>query len=242
VPAGRTGGSVWSTAAVDGRRGRLYVGTGNAYRPPVDARTNAMVAFDAGTGKLLDSYQPVPGDWWNAHDTDDPDSGPDADFGASPNLFTDPSGHELVGEAQKSGVYWAVDRDTLALRWHRRVAPASGTGGVVGSTAYDGRRIYGPETVGAHVWALGAGGRIAWDRDDPGSFRYCAVAVSRGVLYGADGDGHLVARRTSDGARLGRWPLGQRSWGGVSIARGRVFVTTGTNDDRTGAVVAFAGP
>ena len=121
----------------------------------------------------------------------------------------------------------------------RRVAPASGLGGVIGSTAYDGRRIYGPETVSAHVWALRTGGKLAWHRDDPGDLRYCAVAVAHGVLYGADGAGHLVARRTSDGKRLGRWPLGGRSWGGVSIAGGRVFAVTGTSDDHVGAVLAF---
>ena len=242
VPPGRDGGSVWSTPAVDGRRGRVYVGTGNAYHPPDDPGTNAIVALDAHTGGLLDSHQPVPGDWWNGHDANDPDVGPDADFGASPNLFTDPSGRELVGEAQKSGVYWALDRDTLAERWHAQVAPPSGTGGVIGSTAFDGRRIYGPETVNAHVWALGTDGALAWKRDEYGTFRYGAVAVSRGVVYGADGAGRLIARRASDGRWLGRWPLGQRSWGGVSIARGRVFVSTGTSGDEPGAVVAFARP
>jgi polyvinyl alcohol dehydrogenase (cytochrome) len=242
VPPGRDGGSVWSTPAVDGRRGRVYVGTGNAYHAPADPATTAIVAFDARTGRRLAVHQPLPGDWWNGHDAGDPDAGPDADFGASPNLFVDPAGRELVGEAQKSGVYWALDRDGLAERWHAQVAPPSQTGGVVGSTAYDGRRIYGPETIHAHVWALGTGGTLAWQRNEHGTLRYGAVAVSRGVVYGADGAGRLVARRTSDGRWLGRWPLGQRSWGGVAIARGRVFVTTGTTEDEAGSVVAFALP
>jgi polyvinyl alcohol dehydrogenase (cytochrome) len=233
---------VWSTPAIDARRGLLYVGTGNAYHLPADPHTNAIVALGVATGKLVASRQPAPGDWWNGHDANDPDVGADADFGASPNLFADPSGRELVGEAQKSGVYWALDRDTLAEHWHTQVAPPSGTGGVVGSTAYDGRLIFGPETVNAHVWALGSGGRIAWKRDEYGTLRYSSVAVSRGVVYGADGAGRLVARRTSDGKWLGRWPLGQRSWGGVSIAGGRVFVSTGTHEDHTGGVVAFARP
>jgi polyvinyl alcohol dehydrogenase (cytochrome) len=241
VPANRDGGSVWSTPAIDGRTGRLFVGTGNAYHAPADPATNAIVAFDARTGARLDAFQATPGDWWNGHHANDPETGPDADFGASPNLFVD-GGRRLVGEGQKSGVYWALDRDTLAERWHAQVAPPSGSGGVVGSTAYDGRRLYGPETVSAHVWALGTGGKIAWDRDEPGYLRYCAVAVSRGVLYGADGAGHLVARRTSDGRRLGRWTLQGRSWGGVSLARGRVYVSTGTNYDQVGAVEAFARP
>ena len=136
-------------------------------------------------------------------------------------------------------LYWALDRQTLEMRWASQVAPPSGIGGVIGSTAYDGRRIYGPETVDAHVWALGTDGKIAWARDDPGDLRYCAVAVARGVLYGADGAGRLVARRTSDGKRLARWSLGAKSWGGVSIARGRIFAVTGTSDDHVGAVVAF---
>jgi polyvinyl alcohol dehydrogenase (cytochrome) len=242
VPPGRDGGSVWSTPAIDRRSGRLFVGTGNAYHAPADRGTSAIVAFDTDSGERLATFQPAGGDWWNGHDANDPGTGPDADFGASPNLLTDAAGHALVGEAQKSGIYWALGRGTLAHRWHARVAPASQTGGVVGSTAYDGRRIYGPETIASHVWALGLDGAVAWDRNDAGDLRYGAVAVSRGVVYGADGAARLVARRASDGELIRTWRLGQDSWGGVSIARGRVYATTGTSDDHAGSVVAFAAP
>jgi polyvinyl alcohol dehydrogenase (cytochrome) len=242
VPPGRDGGSVWSTPAIDRLSGRLFAGTGNAYHAPADRGTSAIVAFDTHGGERLATFQPAGGDWWNGHDANDPDSGPDADFGASPNLLTDAAGHALVGEAQKSGVYWALDRASLAHRWHARVAPASQTGGVIGSTAYDGRRIYGPETIASHLWALGARGTVVWDRDDAGDLRYGPVAVSRGVVYGADGAARLVARRASDGELIRTWRLGQDSWGGVAISRARVFVTTGTFDDRPGHVVAFAAP
>lgn len=240
VPKSRDGASVWTTPAIDAKAGRLFVGTGNAYDPPAAPTTDAVLALDVATGTLVASYQATAQDWWNGYQANDPGAGPDADFGASPNLFVDGAGHALVGEAQKPGLYWGLDRRTLAPRWSTRVAPASEREALIGSTAYDGHRIYGPESDGAHVWAIGSNGALAWDRDEAGGTRYASVAVARGVLYGADGAGHLVARRTTDGARIASWPLGARSWGGVAIAGGAVFTVTGTTDDNVGSVVAFA--
>src|SRR4051812_27344421 len=108
VPEGRDGAAVWSTPAIDTATGRLYVGTGNNYHEPTTDTGDAMLALDAGTGRILSHFQATAGDSFSGGDN--PLGGPDHDFGASPNLFTAADGRALVGEGQKSGVYWALDR------------------------------------------------------------------------------------------------------------------------------------
>jgi polyvinyl alcohol dehydrogenase (cytochrome) len=110
VRKGLDGGAVWTTPAIDPGPARLYVGTGNAYHEPAADTTDAILALDARSGRIVDHFQATPNDVWNG--TTNFFTGPDHDFGASPNLFTGRNGRKLVGEGQKSGAYWAVDRAT----------------------------------------------------------------------------------------------------------------------------------
>jgi hypothetical protein len=89
-------------------------------------------------------------------------------FGASANLVTGPDGRKLVGEGQKDGTYWAVDRQTMAPVWSQTAGPGSQLGGIIGSTAYDGTRIYGPNTPAGEQWALTPSGTPAWLSSDGG--------------------------------------------------------------------------
>ena len=75
-------------------------------------------------------------------------SGPDADFGSAPNLFTiDYQGgrRDVVGAGQKKGVYWTLDRDTGKTLWATQVGPGGTRGGIEWGTATDGNRVYVPE-------------------------------------------------------------------------------------------------
>src|SRR3954454_7678316 len=173
VPPGHDGGPVWSTPALDTATGRLYVGTGNAYHDPAADTTDAIVALDAATGAILAHYQETKGD---AFDGGDNPAGPDYDFGASPNLLDG----GLLGEGSKSGGGWAFDRDTLKPAWQKTVGPAIQIGGILGSTAYDGKRIYGTDAADGQVWALGPDGASAWNSVDPGSADFSPVAVANG--------------------------------------------------------------
>src|SRR5207237_6128511 len=95
-------------------------------------------------------------------------AGPDYDFGASPNLFTAPNGQLLVGAGQKSGTYWAFDRATLKPVWNTNVGPPGPLGGILGSTAFDGTRIYGADTLSGDGFALGRDGALAWQSPEGG--------------------------------------------------------------------------
>jgi polyvinyl alcohol dehydrogenase (cytochrome) len=238
VPPRHDGGSVWSTPAIDTASGRVYVGTGNAYHAPAAATTDAILALDARTGRLLARRQATAGDVWNA--TSNAAAGPDYDFGASPNLIVGPGHRKLVGAGQKSGTYWAFDRRTLKPVWSVFTAKgAPSLGGIVGSTAYDGKRIYGPDTPAGEEWAATPSGKLAWASTDGGPLQFAAVSAGNGVVYTTDLSATLTAREASSGVVLAKLPLGAPSWGGVAIAGGSVFAVTGTQGT-AGYVVRYA--
>jgi polyvinyl alcohol dehydrogenase (cytochrome) len=236
VPPRLDGGAVWTTPAIDAATGRLYVGTGNAYHEPAADTTDAMLALDARSGRILDHFQATPNDVWNG--TTNLFTGPDHDFGASANLFAAPDGRLLVGEGQKSGTYWAVDRATMEPTWEAFTGPGSFVGGIIGSTAYDGQRIYGPDTLGGEIWALDRAGSTTWVSSDGDPAHFGPVSTANGVVYSTGSNGLLTAREASTGIVLARLPLGAPSWGGVSIDGGSVFAVTGTQGD-SGFVVAY---
>jgi polyvinyl alcohol dehydrogenase (cytochrome) len=237
VPRGHDGGAVWSTPAIDTRTGRLYVGTGNAYHAPAASTTDSVLALSARRGRRLGHFQATVGDTWNVGGN--ALGGPDADFGASPQLIHGADGRPLIGAGQKSGTYWAFARRTLRPAWKTTVGPsASFAGGIVGSTAYDGLRIYGPNTPAGEVWGIDTGGRLAWVSSDGGPLHFGPVSVANGVVYSTDMSGLLTARDASTGVVLARLPLGGASWGGVSIAGGYVFAVTGI-EGGSGYVVAY---
>jgi len=237
VPPGRDGGAVWNTPAIDTATGTLYAGTGNAYHAPAADTTDSILAIDTATGQLLRHFQATAGDVWN--ETSNVTAGPDADFGASLNLFDGPGGAKLVGAGQKSGIYWALDRATLQPKWNTLIAvePAF-LGAIVGSTAFDGHGIYGPATAAGEVWGIGHDGSREWVSSDGGPLHFGAVSAANGVVYSTDMSGHLTARDVTTGAVLAKLPLGAPSWGGVSIAGGYVFAVTGTQGT-SGYVVAY---
>jgi polyvinyl alcohol dehydrogenase (cytochrome) len=237
VPPGHDGGAVWSTPAIDPAGGRLFIGTGNAYHPPAADTTDSILAFDARTGALVAHRQATANDVWN--ETSERAAGPDYDFGASPNLFDGPSGQKLVGAGQKSGTYWAFDRDSLKPVWTAFTSVGTPVvGGIVGSTAVDGSRVFGPDTAGGTVWGLGNTGSTAWQSTDGGPLGFQALSAGNGVVYSTSMSGVLTARDAATGVVLAKLPIGAPSWGGVSLAGGSVFAVTGTQGSG-GWVVAY---
>jgi polyvinyl alcohol dehydrogenase (cytochrome) len=75
---------------------------------------------------------------------------PDFDFGgSSPNLFigkgSDGKLTTLVGDGQKSGIYWAFEPSNGNIVWDTLVGLGSSLGGIEWGSAYDGLRIYTTE-------------------------------------------------------------------------------------------------
>ena len=53
---------MWSTPAIDARRNAVYVTTGNNYTDPATRLSDAFVAMDLNSGKILWSRQMTPRD------------------------------------------------------------------------------------------------------------------------------------------------------------------------------------
>jgi polyvinyl alcohol dehydrogenase (cytochrome) len=148
---GPSGAGVWSSPAVDTKRGVVYITTGDAYSDPAGSTSDAFMAFDIKTGKLLWTRQVTSGDAFNvacglpeAFRVNCPEGkGPDHDFGSSPILVDLPNGRRALIAGQKSGVVHAVDPDRGGeILWQTRVGKGSALGGVQWGSSYDGRRVY----------------------------------------------------------------------------------------------------
>ncbi len=135
---GPSGVPIWTSAAVDRQRGLLYLATGDNYSSPATEMSDSVVAVEIATGKIRWHYQATAGDAWNGscdevvqHNCPEED-GPDVDFGSSAVLARGKDGKDYVLAADKGGQLVAVDPDTGALKWKKRV----GRGGVVGGILF----------------------------------------------------------------------------------------------------------
>jgi polyvinyl alcohol dehydrogenase (cytochrome) len=75
---GPSGASIWGTLALDPRRRAVYVSTGNAFSEPDVGRSDAVIAMDMDTGKILWVQQVEHGDIW--HNANCPGGPPPAGF------------------------------------------------------------------------------------------------------------------------------------------------------------------
>jgi polyvinyl alcohol dehydrogenase (cytochrome) len=145
---GPSGAGVWSTPTVDNRRGLLYITTGDNYSHPANELSDAFVALDLKTGKVVWSQQTFPKDVYNSacgqKTANCPEeSGPDYDYGASAMLVRTTSGRDVLVAGQKSGVVFALDPDSKGkILWQARVGKGGTNGGVEWGTASDGRYVY----------------------------------------------------------------------------------------------------
>src|SRR5262249_45404990 len=96
---GPAGAGVWSAPTLDLKRRAIYIGTGDAYTAPAAKTSDAIVALDMDTGKMLWAAQDTQGDAWVVSCMSDKDrencpkeAGPDYDFGSSPILKSLPNG------------------------------------------------------------------------------------------------------------------------------------------------------
>jgi polyvinyl alcohol dehydrogenase (cytochrome) len=265
------GAGIWSTPAIDRQAKVAYVGTANPFKPQAEhAHADAVVKFDLNRehrsfGTIIDSYKgivdeyipglsempcyDIPGNPAPYYPQGIGSCGDiDLDFGAAPNLITGADGRKLVGAGQKSGVYHVIDAKTMDPVWTQIVGPPTPVGGIVGSTAYDGKAVYGPITVPGYVWSLGQQGSYRWAAPvGDGAHWGEAVAVANGVVYTVDLTGFLDAYDARSGVLLAKRPLllggtanpASLSWGGVSVARHTVYAAVGIRGLPEGHVVAF---
>ncbi|HWV36230.1 MAG TPA: PQQ-binding-like beta-propeller repeat protein [Thermomicrobiales bacterium] len=234
VPEGADGAGVFAVPAIDEARGMLYVGTQNAYtaNPAPYGNPVSIVALDIASGDVAWAFNAPPGGG---------DSAPtdDVAFSASPNLFTveiDGASRDLVGEGQKSGDYWALDRDTGEVVWQAMVSPAGFLGGMEGTSAASAGVIAVPATnwpdfngpAKGMVTALdAASGEVIWtvDQDAPAA---SPVAISGDLVFHAGMDGILHAYVLTSGEEVWSYDLDASVSGGIAVADGIIVLGAAT--------------
>jgi polyvinyl alcohol dehydrogenase (cytochrome) len=146
---GPSGAPIWSSPVIDVLRNALYATTGDNYSDPTSRLSDAFVAFDLDTGKILWSRQMTPSDAYTSacrlpDKTNCPESnGPDFDFGSGPILVKLPNGKRALIAGQKSGLVHAIDPDNQGeVLWQVRVGQGGTNGGVQWGSATDGSNVY----------------------------------------------------------------------------------------------------
>ena len=146
---GPSGAAIWSTPTVDVKRRLLYVTTGDNYTDPPTTMSDAFLAMDLESGKIVWFRQMTVGDaFTNACRMPDksncPDSnGPDFDFGAPPILVSLLNGRRALVAGQKSGIVHAIDPDKNGeIIWQTRVGKGGSLGGIQWGSAVDQLHVY----------------------------------------------------------------------------------------------------
>ena len=190
--------------------------------------------------------------------------GTDYDFGSAPNLITTRGAagkpETLLGDGQKSGIYWAFNPATGRVVWHTLVGPGSADGGALWGTATDGTRIYlaegnssgtaftlqgsGPEagqTCKGGAWSAlaPATGHILWQPCDPAdAIDTAAVTVADGVVYAgslARTGTNMYLLNAATGAILWSFASGGSVAAGPAIVGGSVYWGSGYSKSGSGS-------
>jgi polyvinyl alcohol dehydrogenase (cytochrome) len=171
---GPSGASIWSAPTIDAKRRILYAGTGDNFSDPATETSDAVLAFDLDSGKLLWSKQLTKDDVFNivcAGEGCGDHLGPDVDIGASPILVTLADGKRQLLISQKSGLAHALDPDKNGeILWATRVGKGGRLGGIQWGSASDGKNMYVAVSDIAHTRSSGIGRMVADPKAGGGLF------------------------------------------------------------------------
>jgi polyvinyl alcohol dehydrogenase (cytochrome) len=213
---GPAGASIWSAPSIDVKRGRIYASTGNSYTGVDVPTSDAVVAFDLESGRMLWSKQVTAGDNWLPGCPNGPlcpeNDGDDYDLASSPALVT-VSGRDLIVVGQKSGMLWGLDPENNGnVVWQQKLGQGGGLmGGIMWGPAMDGQTAYAGVADGARadatpgLYAVNiADGTRKWvsaPPPGPGSTRSqpTAPTLMPGIVFSATFGGRLRAHQASTG-------------------------------------------
>ncbi|MFN3584738.1 PQQ-binding-like beta-propeller repeat protein [Phenylobacterium sp.] len=185
---GPSGAPIWSSPAVDLKKGVVYTATGENTSPPATKTSDAVVAIDLATGREKWVFQALANDVWNMSCPVGPPApgrplNPncffanegsvlrDHDFGGGPVIFKGSKGRDVILAGQKSGEVWALDARDGKVLWRHQFGPGTPLGGVHWGIATDGVRVFAPisdpnvpadrSAAGLHAIDV-ATGKVAW--------------------------------------------------------------------------------
>jgi polyvinyl alcohol dehydrogenase (cytochrome) len=254
---GPNGGAIWSTPTLDVKNHAIYVGTGDAYTKPVSPNTDAIMALDMKTGKVIWSVQDTPRDAWlsgcggeikSENCLPPSEIGPDYDFGASPILKTLPNGRRILVAGQKSGMVWGhdPDRDGTVV-WKAQLVKKLALGMITFGGAADDQNAYFGLRTGAVAAVRMDTGEEKWSTPIPPppgpgpKGETAAITAIPGAIFSGGWDGMLRAFSTDDGHLLWEYNMirdyetvnhvpakgGSMAAAGPTVAGGMLFVGSG---------------
>ena len=224
---GPSGAVPWSSPTLDLRKRVLYVGTGVNYSNPPTETSDALLALDMDSGRMMWSRQFTGNDSYNfacgAQDKTNCPKDPfiDADFGNSGILRTLANGKRILVISDKGGTVYGVDPDQEGkILWKQKIAAGGVNGGTMwgGASDENGVAYIGvsdftpgkPETGGGLVALKLATGEKLWTTAAPkptclavagcSSAQPAPVTVIPGVAFLGSWDGHIRAYETVKGA------------------------------------------
>jgi len=252
---GPSGGAVWNSPTIDAKNSAIYIGNGDAYAEPATKTTDAVMALDMKTGKILWAIQDTENDAWlsgcvqgSSRENCPKDLGPDYDFGSSPILHTLPNGHRILVAGQKSGMVWAHDPDRKEIVvWKQQLVPELVKSAITfGGAADDQSAYFGLRSGGVAAVQLDSGEKkwftpIAPAATTGPSGENAAITAIPGVIFSGGWDGVMRAFATGDGRLLWEYNMirefdtvnhvaakgGSMGAPGPTVAGGMLFVGSG---------------
>jgi polyvinyl alcohol dehydrogenase (cytochrome) len=223
---GPSGVAVWSSPTLDVAKKVIYAGTGVNYSKPATETSDAIVAIDMDSGRLLWSRQFTMDDTWNfacsAQDKTNCPRDPviDFDLGNSGILRSLGSGKRILVASDKAGMVYGIDPDHEGnILWKQKIAAGGVNGGTMWGGASDDRGVVyigisdftaGKPEVGGGLIAMDlATGKKLWMTPAPrpaciatpgcSAAQPAPVTVIPGVAFLGSWDGHIRAYETRMG-------------------------------------------
>jgi polyvinyl alcohol dehydrogenase (cytochrome) len=223
---GPSGGAIWSSPTLDLEKKVIYAGTGVNYSNPPTGASDAVIALDMESGRLLWSRQFTEGDSYNfacgAQDKTNCPKDPfiDRDFGNSGMLRSLGGGKRVLVASDKGGTVYALDPDREGeILWKQKIAGGGVNGGTMWGGASDDQNVAyigisdfvaGKPEVGGGLVALRMGtGEKLWMTPAPrpacsaspgcSAAQPAPVTVIPGVAFLGSWDGHIRAYETRAG-------------------------------------------
>ena len=251
-------GSVWSSGTVLPDLGLVVFGTADCKFGGSAPYADAVIALHIADGTLAWEYHPL----GHTPACDD-------DFGASANAGLSAGERRRSSErAAKNGSYYSLNPRTGRLRWSTNVVFGGSSGGFIGTTAYDGRRVLGATALGDflptshgvlpvcdpsdprdvanqqpsdHAFNA-ATGAVLWQANQAASFSSTTVAggmAFNGLALAAKG---IQVRDVSTGRLLAQVGLQQFDWSGIATVGDALVFGVGTTASPTSSGIEVVTP
>jgi polyvinyl alcohol dehydrogenase (cytochrome) len=193
---GPAGAGVWGAISIDTKRNALYFGTGNAFSGPDVGASDAVMALDVDTGKLLWSVQDEAGDIWH---TGCPQGPSPPGFAPKPP-FRRPAGVPARTQTQMPATYWCADPEGPDFDI---------AAGPMIANQPNGHNLVIIGSKSGMVWAHNPDdkGSVTWRADSARGQIVFGGALEEGMAYFNFRNGGVAALRVSDGVEKWYTPI-----------------------------------